>query len=157
MKKLMKTISGALISAPARFSLLAAAISFGISSPALAAGEAQVCGPEMLRGTYALTAQGFTIVSGKAQPQAIVEGIDFNGDGTLTVPFGTLSINGFIIHFPPGGGGTYTLNPDCSGTLTFTSGPVNYDIVVQLNGKEISMIQTDSDSVFAGTAKRVSR
>lgn len=92
-----------------------------------------------------------------AQPKAIVEGIDSNGDGTLTAPFGTVSINGLIIHIPPGGGGTYRLNSDCSGTLTFTSGPVNYDIVVQANGKEIAMIQTDSNTVFEGTAKRVSR
>ncbi len=156
MKYLTTTIKGALTSAPLQISL-GAALAFGFSHSALAAGEAQVCGPQMLQGTYALTAQGFNIVSGMAQPKAIIEGISFNGDGTLTVPFGTVSLNGLIIHIPAGGGGTYTLNSDCSGTLTFTSGPVNFDIVVQANGKEIAMIQTDSNTVFAGTAKRVSR
>ncbi len=157
MKKLIKTISGALTTAPALLSLLAAAVSFSISSPALAAGEAQVCGPQTLQGSYVFTAQGFNIVSGAAQPKAIIEGIDFNGDGTLSVPFATLSINGIIIHVPPGGVGTYTLEESCAGTLTFTSGPVNYDISVAANGKEISMIQTDANTVFEGTVKRVSR
>ncbi len=77
--------------------------------------------------------------------------------GLSPSPFATVSINGLIIHAAPGGTGTYTLGTDCAGTLTFNGGPVNYDIVVQANGKEISMIQTDSNTVFAGTAKRVSR
>lgn len=157
MKKPTKAIKDAVISAPALLTLLAVAISFGIASPVLAAGDAQVCGPQTLQGSYVFTAHGFNIVSGAAQPKAIIEGIDFNGDGTLSVPFATLSINGIIIHVPSGGVGTYTLEESCAGTLTFTSGPVNYDIFVQGNGKEISMIQTDANTVFEGTVKRVSR
>ncbi len=157
MKKLTKTIKEAHISASALFTLLAVAISFGISGSALANGDAQVCGPQTLHGSYVFTAQGFSIVSGAAQPKAIIEGIDFNGDGTLSVPFATVSINGIIIHAPPGGVGTYTLEDSCEGTLTFSSGPVNYDISVRSNGRELWMIQTDSNTVFQGTAKRVSR
>ena len=133
------------------------AIAWGISSTAQADGDSQVCGPQTLLGSYVFTAHGFNIVSGAAQPKAIVEGIDFNGDGTLSVPFGTLSVNGFIIQIPPGGAGTYTLDSTCEGTLTFTTGPVNYTISVHQNGKEIWMIQTDSNTVFEGTVKKVSR
>ena len=153
----MKTRTTALLSARAVTSLFAAGMLFGIAGAVQADGASQVCGPQTLQGSYVFTAQGFNIVDGAAQPKAIVEGIDFNGDGTLSVPFATVSINGFIIHVPPGGVGTYTLDASCAGTLTFTNGPVNYDIFVHANGKEIWMIQTDANTVFQGTVKRVSR
>ena len=132
------------------------AIAFGISGTARAGGESQECGPQTLHGSYVFTARGFNIVSGVAQPKAIVEGIDFNGDGTLSVPFATLSVNGVIIVTPPGGVGTYTVETTCQGTLTFTNGPT-YNVFVSPNGKQVSMIQTTANTVFQGTATRVSR
>ena len=56
-----------------------------------------VCGVNTLRGTYVFAATGFNIVAGVAQPKAIVEVIEFNGDGTLSVPAATLSANGMIV------------------------------------------------------------
>ena len=47
-----------------------------------------------LDGLYVFTAPGFNIVAGVPQPKAIVELIDFHGDGELTVPAATVSING---------------------------------------------------------------
>jgi hypothetical protein len=155
--RLLKTILRVLISAHALVSLLAVAMTFGISGTARADGDAQVCGPQTLHGSYLFATHGFNIVDGAAQPKAIVEGIDFNGDGTLSVPFATVSINGFIIQIPPGGVGTYTLEPSCQGTLTFTTGPVNYDIFVDPRGRHLWMIQTDSNTVFEGTVTKVSR
>ncbi len=137
--------------------LLAAAVSLGLAGAVLAESDAQVCGPQTLNGSYVFTAHGFNIVSGAAQPKAIVGGIDFNGDGTLTVPFATVSINGLILHIPPGGTGTYTLDSNCQGTLTFSAGPTNYDIFVQKSGKELFMIQTDANTVFQGMVNRTSR
>lgn len=96
-------------------------------------------------------------MNGVPQPKAIIEGVDFNGDGTLSVPFATVSIDGVILHIPPGGVGTYTLDASCQGTLTFTSGPVNYSISVGHNANEIWMIQTDANTVFQGTVRRVAR
>jgi hypothetical protein len=101
------------------------------------------------------TATGFNIVGGVALPKAILEAIDFNGDGTLTVPAVTLSVNGNVSH-PPGAPGNYTAEADCSGTLTFSSGPT-YDIVVALDGKTVSMFQTNPNTVFQGTATRLER
>src|SRR2546430_9964823 len=82
-------------------------------------------------------------------------GIRFNGDGTLTVPFATVSVNGLILHFPPGGTGTYTLNQNCQGTLTFNMGPINYDIFVRSYGREIEMIETIDNSVLNGSEVKV--
>jgi hypothetical protein len=107
-----------------------------------------------LHGSYLFEAHGYNIVGGVAQPKTILEGIDFNGDGTLVSPFATVSINGVILH-SSGSLGTYTVNPDCTGTLSFTAGP-SFDIFVEPSGRQLSMIQTAPGSpVFAGTVTRV--
>ena len=150
----MKTTIGDLICTLARASLLALAIALGISGSVLADGDSQVCGPQTLHGSYVFNPHGFSIVDGAAQPIAVFEGIDFNGDGTLTVPFATVSINGLILQFPPGTG-TYTLESSCQGTLSFVESGVNFDIFVRSNGRKIWMIETDANSVLNGTAERV--
>jgi hypothetical protein len=150
MKRLMKKTIGILTSASWLASLLGLAMTIAISGTARAD-----CGLQTLRGSYVFNPHGFNIVNGAALPIAVFEGIDFNGDGTLTVPFATVSINGLILHFPPGGTGTYTLNQNCQGTLTFTGGPINFDIFVRASGKQIEMIRTDDNTVLNGTAEKV--
>lgn len=114
------------------------------------------CGVQALSGRYVFTATGSTIVAGTAQPKAIVELIRMNGDGTLLVGGATRSVSGVIAQIPPGGTGTYTLEADCRGTLVFTGGP-SFDIFASPRGVEFWMIQTNSDNVFQGSVKRVSR
>ena len=114
------------------------------------------CSLSTLRGLYIFTASGFNIVSGVAQPKAIVEVIRFNGDGTLTVPAATRSVNGVVAQSPPGGTGTYTVNPGCTGTLAFTGGP-SFDLFIPPKGDELWMIQTNQNTVFQGNVVRVSR
>jgi hypothetical protein len=149
LKRLMKTTMGALISV---------VMQFGISGTALAdsnaADSARVCSEQTLHGSYLFAAQGFNIVNGAAQPKAILEGIDFKGDGTLSVPFATLSVNGQIIQVPPGGVGVYTVEASCEGTLKFTNGP-SFNIFVRPSGKTLWMIQTDSNTVLQGTVTKV--
>src|SRR6266496_2177442 len=140
--KLIKTIMSWLFLACALVSLVAVALGFGTSGTALADSPAVGCSAQTLRGSYVFNPHGFNIVNGAAQPIAVFEGIDFNGDGTLTVPFATVSINGLILQFPPGGTGTYTLDSNCEGTLTFDLGPVHYNISVRPSGREIWMIET---------------
>jgi len=112
------------------------------------------CGVKTLRGTYVFAATGFNIVAGVALPKAIVEVIEFNGDGTLSVPAATLSANGMIVRSVDGVG-TYTVADDCSGTILF-AGPV-FDIFVAPDAEQIWMIQTNPNTVFQGTATRTSR
>ena len=83
----------------------------------------------------------------------IVEVIEFQGDGTLSVPAATRSINGVVARTPPGGTGSYTVDAACTGTITF-AGPL-FDIFISPNGEMIWMIQTNPDTVFQGTATRV--
>ncbi len=151
--KLVKSMASCSLLACAFVSLVAAMV-LGTSHTARAARSPQSCGVYTLRGSYLFATHGWNIVGGVAQPKAIVEGIDFNGDGTLVSPFATVSINGTILH-SSGSLGTYTVNTDCTGTVSFTGG-ASFDIFVEQNGKQLWMIQTGPGSpVFEGTATRV--
>src|SRR5437899_6496598 len=110
--KLVKSITSSLLFACALVSLVAA-MALGTCGTARAALGPLPCGLYTLRGSYLFATHGWNIVSGVAVPKAIVEGIDFNGDGTLVSPFATVSINGTIIH-SSGSLGTYTVNTDCT-------------------------------------------
>ena len=57
---------------------------------------------------------------------------------------------------PPGGTGTYTVEADCTGTLSFTGGP-SFDIFVAPRGDDLWMIQTNPNNVFQGNVTRLSR
>ena len=117
------------------------------------AGRRDACTEQTLRGSYVFSASGFNIVGGVQQPKAIVEVIAFNGDGTLDVPAATVSLNGVIIRSPQSVG-TYTVEDSCSGTITF-NGPT-YDMFLSKDGDDISMIQTNTNTVFQGLATRTS-
>ena len=119
--KLIKMITSCSLFACVLVSLVAAMVQ-STSGTALADSRPFGCGEHTLRGSYVFTASGWNIVGGVAQPKAIVEGINFNGDGTLVSPYATVSINGTILH-SSGSLGTYTVNADCTGTLSFTGGP----------------------------------
>ncbi|PYK62665.1 MAG: hypothetical protein DME50_18915 [Verrucomicrobia bacterium] len=125
--KLMKIITSCSLFACALASL-AAATMLGTAGVARASSPQQTCSVRTLRGEYVFSAHGYNIVGGVAVPKAIVEGINFNGDGTLVSPFATVSINGTILH-SSNSPGTYAVNTDCRGTLSFTGGP-SFDIFV---------------------------
>ena len=112
----------------------------------------------MLDGLYVFTATGFSNVSpGPPQPQAIVELIRFNGDGTVDVPGGRVSVNGTI--FPTGGTGTYTtptpVDKGCEATLTFPLGPILY-MFIPPDAKTLQMMLINPNNVFQGPATKVS-
>ena len=117
-------------------------------------GERRTCTERTLRGSYVFSASGFNIVGGVQQPKAIVEVIVFHGDGTLDVAAATVSLNGAIIRSLPSSG-TYTVEDNCLGTITF-NGPT-YDMFLSKDGDDISMIQTNTGTVFQGLATRTSR
>ncbi|MGC4054245.1 MAG: hypothetical protein QM757_34605 [Paludibaculum sp.] len=52
--------------------------------------------------------------------------------------------------------GTYTINEDCSGTITFTgsaSGTSHFDIIVTSSGQAAEIVQTDSGMTLGGTMR----
>jgi hypothetical protein len=135
--------------------LLAVTFAWVMASAARADnGLGPECDSATLRGEYVFTARGFSIgAGGVAQPKAIVELIEFHGNGALTVLGGTVSMNGVVNQIPPGGAGNYTLGPDCNGTLNFLPAP-NFSLFVERDGKSGWMIQTNNNNVFQGTLEQ---
>src|SRR3954465_8717681 len=127
---------------------------FGLAGAAFAGGDADRCSTESLHGEYVLSASGFTVnpVTGAAQPKAIVEVIDFDGDRTLAVPAATRSVNGAIARSLPGSR-SYTVEADCSGTIVFDGGP-SFDMFITPRGNQLWVIQTNPNNVFQGSATR---
>jgi hypothetical protein len=132
-----------------KLTLLSAAMTLALGPAARAEEQNHGCSDSTLRGLYAFNASGFNIAAGVALPKAIVELIRFNGDGTLTVPAATRSVNGVIARSPANGVGTYTLAPDCTGSMTFGPPGPTFDLFVAPRGARIRMIQT-TDPAQAG-------
>jgi hypothetical protein len=116
------------------------------------------CSLDTLEGTYLFSATGYSLIGGVWQPKAIVEYIQFNGDGTLSVPAATVANragDGAVVQSPPGTG-IYTLGEDCKGTLQFMPGP-SFDIFASPKGLQLTMIQTNPNNVLQGSVKRLWR
>jgi hypothetical protein len=115
--------------------------------------ESKPCSVETLRGSYVFDASGYINLPTGWTPKAVVEFLQFNGDGTLT-SVATASLN-LAVHFGHGTG-SYTVNDDCTGTLTFSPSGIHFDIFVVPGGSQLHMIQTDAGNALAGVVKRVS-
>lgn len=111
------------------------------------------CTLATLNGLYVFDASGYNIVNQVPQPKAVVEFLDFKGDGTLTSK-ATVSLDG-VIHSGIAGSGSYTVNQDCTGSLTFNGSGFTFDLFVAPNGSRFHMIQTDSNTVLAGESRRM--
>ena len=144
-----------------------AALPLLLCVPGLAAADPK-CRTESLAGRYVFTATGFTRAPNSQPgtpwvPKAILEVLQFNGDGTLSTPGLTIAnpVNdtGLVLSPAAGGAaGTYTINDDCSGSVQFLdAGSVAFKI--QLDGPQgntVWMIQTNpANNVFQGSAQRV--
>src|SRR5438876_11356767 len=126
--KLTKIIMRALAFACALV-CLAVTMAPGTSATARAAADGQVCSVGMLRGSYIWTFEAYSNFGGTLIPTTVMQGLRFNGDGTTLNTFGTVNIGGTIIVDVTGAVGTYTVAPDCTGTLSITGGP-NFNIYV---------------------------
>jgi hypothetical protein len=78
-----------------------------------------------------------------------MRGLRFNGDGTTFNPFGTVNIGGAIIIDATGGVGTYTVAPDCTGTLSIPTGP-NFNIFVGPGAQQVWTTEIAGGDVNGG-------
>jgi len=159
--KLTKMIMSSLAVACALVCLAAAvALGPGTSATARAATD-RVCSVGTLRGLYLWTFDAPGPVGGHFVPTAVMQGLRFNGDGTTYNAFGTVNIGGTIIFDAGGFSGTYTVNPDCTGTLSPAPGIApSYNIYVGPGAQQVWTIQSAPDGggtpgVSRGTAVRL--
>ena len=156
--KLTKMIMSSLLFACALVSLVAA-MALGTSATAQTVPDGQVCSVDRLHGLYLWTFDGYTRLGGTLLPKAVLQGLQFNGDGTTYNPFGTVNIGGTILIDATGGVGTYTVAADCTGTLSITGGP-SFNIYIGPGAKQIWTAQTnvgsgDGTGLSVGMATRL--
>jgi hypothetical protein len=101
-----------------------------------------------LRGTYLSHGTG-TLAGG---PISAVGTATYDGNGNTSNTF-TASVNGTILKGVTVTG-TYTVNPDCTGSLDAQNG-AHYDFVVSPDGKTVFWIETDPGTVFTGDQVRL--
>jgi hypothetical protein len=138
---------------------LVAVIAPSTSGNARAAADAQVCSVGMLKGLYLWTFDGYARLGGNLLPKAVMQGLQFNGDGTTFNPFGTVNIGGTVIIDATGGVGTYTVAADCTGTISITNGP-SFNMYVGPGAQQIWTTQTNvgpgnGTGLGVGTATRL--
>ena len=139
------------------FVCLAGTMVPGTSATARAAADERVCSVGMLKGLYLSSWDGYANFGGTQVPKAIMEGKRFNGDGTFINEFGTVNIGGTIILDTGGFGGTYTVAPDCTGTISVPDGP-SFNIYVGPGAQKFWFTQTAGAGAVGlgvGTATRL--
>lgn len=123
--------------------------------------DTPTCTLKTLEGRYLSTFSGFLVPPTPGvttqTPLAGAQVDIFNGDGTGTHQ-ATVSFNGAITQFRDVRV-NYTVNTDCSGTITLQLpfGDVNSDMYIAPNGAEFVVVETDTGSIVANPARRVSR
>jgi hypothetical protein len=113
------------------------------------------CSNASIKGTYAFKGTGSHFPPTGAALLDVVFAQTFDGNGALTAT-GIQSDNGNILQLTQTG--TYTVNPDCTGTYTALVSPLGFTVhfffVIADSGSELIVISTDAHTVLAGTARR---
>lgn len=142
--------------------LLGAGLMIGRSSlqpmPVVKAQSTSACTMGSLMGSYGYNHTGFFYDSqGNFGVYGSVGRFAADGNGGLTA-VDTINVDGTVVQGRKLTG-VYTINPDCTGNLTFTSvssGKVvgNWDLNLVNAGKEVNMVESDTDTIFSGVAKQ---
>lgn len=129
---------------------IAAVTALGLGIAPTANAQNKACSNASLHGIFADKDTGFiTSPPALAGPFAGVNVETFDGNGTLT-GHGMVSLNGEIA--PQSYTGTYTVNPDCTGTYTIEISPFGLTthafFVITDGGNELQVVITDPGNVI---------
>ena len=132
---------------------LVAAMGQGTSTTARAAADGRQCDVHMLRGLYVWTFDGYTA---DLTPKAVMQGTRFDGNGNTINAFGTVNIGGFAFDVT-GAVGTYTVNSDCTGTISVAGGGPTFNMYIGPGAQQLWTTQTGGGNggLAVGTATRV--
>lgn len=103
------------------------------------------CSNATLSGNYAFLAPGFIIPKGKANevPFAAEGVVAFDAVAGTVSTSGDTTVIGGVISTQQSGTGTYTVNPDCTGSISFTGGDaagLNLSLAIIGGGSELFAI-----------------
>jgi hypothetical protein len=114
----------------------------------------RVCSVASLKGTYAFRRTGVNNAVGGPIAQI---GIDvFNGDGTRGLIRSTRSTNGEIQDWtdsPPSG--SYTVDPDCTGSVFAADGTKTNNLIVVDAGKRFFLLSVATDTITTEEGTRL--
>ena len=132
------------------------ALALVVSSPLMS--HASACSNSTIRGSYAFTIHGTIFLPDGST--VLLDGLakqTFDGNGNFT-QVDAVASNG---NLPPGwrpGSGTYSVNPDCTGTQTIVI-PGNPDVhlqfIVAQSGKTIHQVVIDPGVATTAEGERV--
>ena len=133
-------------------------VACGLASPALADSGPQPCSNRTLNGNYGFTIEGILGIPGAQLPPGLglpIRGLamaHYDGRGNFT------QVDHVVVAFEPASGdwtpgsGTYSVNPDCTGTAVLNSpedpGPITLHFLIVREGKEIRQV-VDANAVTA--------
>jgi hypothetical protein len=147
-----------------KIAILAFAITFGAT---LVFAQNPTCNAATIQGSYAIrTTIAFIVITGNAgkstMPVPATAALGIAGryvftatsdtEGTLTVSGQKGNFGGVPVDYPPMTG-TYSVNPDCTGTITRTSASCQWTtlhIAIADGGKEIEFAIYDSSAPLTG-------
>jgi hypothetical protein len=141
-------------------------LTFALAPAALLAQSQQcVLQNAVLSGAYVVTTTGTAgspVWAPFTGPVATVGRYVFDGLGNIQVTTVTIvAANPPLNVTPPIViNGTYTVNRDCTGSLTLNFSPNpngHYNLVASPDGRQITMISTDKGDVLVATATRLER
>jgi len=148
-EKTMKDLRYNLITRPA-MALVAFISLFVLGAAAPNAHAQQQCSVATLRGLYGFHALATVVPAGT--PRTLLGMFNFDGHGTWSLNL-TVDDNG-IVH-TVSDGGTYIVNPDCTGALNPASGGTVAIVIVD-DGREIYQMRTVPGTiVLYSTTKKV--
>jgi len=114
------------------------------------------CDVRTLLGSYGIATTGFIVSAGPVGPVGDVGVISFDGSGTVSQTT-TVSLNGLIIPSRTSTG-TYTVNSDCTGSITLTlpppAGVSQSNFVIVDKRRELRLINTGTGRVLVGNARK---
>jgi hypothetical protein len=115
------------------------------------------CSNATLSGNYGLTFQGFDIVRGgmNSVPFAGAGVLGFDGGGNVSISL-TTALNGQISPVDTSAG-TYTVNSDCTGALSLTTGNAAGEtlyLVIVSSGREVLGMSTLNTQTLTFDAKK---
>jgi hypothetical protein len=129
------------------------ALALGLAPVAKA--ERKECSVATLEGSFVRTDTGFVTSPNGALPLAGVYLVTFNGNGAFTAT-GSTSLNG--TQSESTATGTYSVNPDCTGTYSSLSSNGRTGtafFVIANNGNEIHILPTNPGASLTCVARKV--
>jgi hypothetical protein len=116
------------------------------------------CSVANLHGHYAFSQEGYAplVEGGNFLPFFNVGVLAFDGAGTFSVSF--TDVQQGVVAPTETDAGTYTVNPDCTGSLSITTGPgagATFNIVIIGGGAEIFGINTATGFTSRLDAKKM--